>query len=806
MASSHTPISRRALLGRGLAAGAALTTGSAGTAAASRAAAGARTRRSRPPSFPAASFNFDRNWRFGGQYRSGSQFPGASDAGWARVTIPHTVVPLSWGGWNPGSWERLWIYRKHFPGAALAGAGRTLLDFDGVMTDATVFLNGLELATHRGGYLPFTVELTGALAPGENVLAVMVDGRWLDSPPEGNVQGASSVDYLQPAGIYRDATLRHVPDVFIAEVFAKPTNVLDARPGVAIEATIDALTPPGHRARLTAELLDGQRRLGAETVTIHPRQGRSTARLALSGLRGVTRWSPASPKLYSLRVTLSGPSIPSHTTSVRIGFREARFELDGLYLNGGRVQVFGLDRHQLFPYTGMAAPARLQQRDAELLRYELNCNMVRCSHYPQSPHFLDACDRVGLMVWEEAPGWRYVGDPGFEQGFLSNVRDMVVRDRNRPSVIVWGTRLDETEDFETLYAQARELAHAYDGTRQTTGAMATQSTTGWAEDLFAYDDYSPVSNGAATLKPPLTSVPYMVSEAVGALVGAPLYRWIDATATLQLQAQLHAQVHQLAGASPHYAGLLAWCGIDYASLTGGTRTWESLKWPGVLDTFRVPKPGASVYRTQVSPAAAPLIIPAFYWDFGPSSPPSGPGPGAMIATNCDRLELYLNGAPLTSAVPDRVNYGNLPFPPAFVDLTVSGAGNPLLRIDGFLSGKLVTSLSMSSDPASDRLVLALQDTSIAGDGIDASRATFRALDAYGNQRPYVQGDVTLSLRGPAQLIGQTPFAFALYGGVGGAFVRSRAGRHGTVTLTASHPTLGHAQAKLRVIPAGGRYL
>ena len=126
------------------------------------------------------------------------------------------------------------------------------------------------------------------------------------------------------------------------------------------------------------------------------------------------------------------------------GFRQATFQTDGFHLNGQRLEIFGLNRHQLFPYTGMAASERLQRRDAELLRNELNCNMVRCSHYPQSPYFLDACDELGLMVWEEPPGWQYIGDAAFQAIVLQNVHDMVVRDRNRPSVIVWATRLNET--------------------------------------------------------------------------------------------------------------------------------------------------------------------------------------------------------------------------------------------------------------------------------------------------------------------------------------------------------------------------
>src|SRR6202000_1304377 len=112
----------------------------------------------------------------------------------------------------------------------------------------------------------------------------------------------------------------------------------------------------------------------------------------------------------------------------------------------------------------------------EILKYELNCNMVRCSHYPQSPHFLDACDELGLMVWQETPGWDYVGDDAFQQIVVQNVRDMVVRDRNRPSVVTGGTRPQETSGSADLYTQTRREAHRLAGSRPTTGAMDIYST------------------------------------------------------------------------------------------------------------------------------------------------------------------------------------------------------------------------------------------------------------------------------------------------------------------------------------------
>ncbi len=797
-------VSRRDVLSAGALAGAAFVfRGGVAQVPSVKPAAGPLRRTS--PAVASVTYGFNQGWRFGGVYVDGAQAPGFVDGKWAQVTLPHTVARLSWGDWSPGSWEQVWVYRKHFSGAALTG-GRVFVDFDGVMTDATVYLNGIEVGEHQGGFLPWSVELTDTLVVGDNLLAVVVDGRGPNVPPLVGSARPGDIDYLMPAGIYRDVTLRLVPDTFVADVFVTATDLLTGLPTLTVQVTIDAAGRPRGPARLTVEVLDGQQLIGEQAVAVSIERGVRVEELTFRVDQSVTLWSPDTPKLYTVRATLSGGAIASHTLDVTTGFREATFMPDGFYLNGERLEIFGLNRHQLFPYVGMAAPGRLQARDAELIRQELNCNMVRCSHYPQSPHFLDACDQLGLMVWEEPPGWKHVGDRFFQQLVLENVRDMVLRDRNRPSVIVWGTRLDETaSDYQELYAQTRALAYGLDGSRQTTGAMNTQSTAGWNEDVFAYDDYHTV-DGSATLEPPIPGLPYMVSESVGALDGPRLYRWIDGGEAMSAQALMHAQVHDIAQADAAYAGLLAWCGIDYASLNGNYGIWHALKWVGVLDTFRVPKPGASFYRSQMDPAVAPLILPAFFWDFGPNSPANGPGSGAMIATNCDLLEVYLDGQLHTTGTPDASNFGSLSHPPVFVDLTVDGSGLPTLRIDGYVDGAIATSVQMSSDPTMDRLGLELDDDLIEGDGSDATRLTFRALDAYGNQRPYVGGDVTLQISGPGVLVGQNPFNFGIYGGVGGAFVRSVAGGTGVVTVTAAHPSLGRAQATLTVSAPSGRYL
>ena len=234
----------------GLAAAATATPGASGTTPGTAAAAAQVPR----------TYSLNQSWLFGGRYVAGSEEAGYQDSGFAQVTLPHTVVPLSWGNWDHAAWENVWIYRRHFPGTAVSG-GRVLVDFDGAMVNATVVINGTSLGTHVGGYLPWSVELTPHLREDDNVLAVIVDSRWLNVPPDNPLGGAGFVDYLQPGGIYRDVRLRVVPEVFISDVFARPENVLTASRSIAVQATIDAAAWPGGPLQVTAELLDGTRQL-----------------------------------------------------------------------------------------------------------------------------------------------------------------------------------------------------------------------------------------------------------------------------------------------------------------------------------------------------------------------------------------------------------------------------------------------------------------------------------------------------------------------------------------------------------------
>ena len=795
-ADGQRRVPRRVLLRAGLA-------GAAGAAALPLFALFGRHARQQPAAV-SPQLPFNDGWLFGGVYQPGAETADFDDSSFTPVTLPHSAVnpALSWRDWDPGSWQDASIYRRHFDGSLLAlpvhgrRGARVFADFDGVMVDATVVCNDQLVVTHRGGYLPFSAELTGLVTPDENVLAVIVNAQCMPVPPVGIGNGPASIDFMQPGGIYRDVALRVVPRVFISDLAATPADVLTAQPRVDVRCTVDAALAASGPATLLVELIDDADAIASQLVSLHiASPGVSTTPLSLTGFGPPRLWSPDSPALYTLRARLDVHGIGTHVATRRIGFREADFRPDGFYLNGQRLQLFGLDRHQLFPYTGMAMPARVQRKDAEILRNEFNCNMVRCSHYPQSPHFLDACDELGLMVWEEAPGWAHVS-PGavWQSQVVENVQDMVIRDRSRPSVIIWGTRLNETSGFPALWAATRQTAKSLDPSRPSSGAMHAHRTTGWDEDVFAFNDYSRTEQDDATLAPPLPAVPYLITEAVGVIENRPRhFAWTDPPADLARQAALHAQAHSAAAGNTRYAGLLAWAGFDYYSLLGHPFT---VKWAGVADGFRIPKPGAAIYQAQVDPKVRPVIVPVFFWE--PGGMPQAATPGAMIASNCEHLEVSVDGAPVVTARPARDSplYRNLLYPPFFVTLPAAGGPGDLV-IRGYIGSQQVTEIQMSADPARDHLALAADDAAIAADGSDATRVVFRAVDAYGNQRRFTTGDVRLTLTGPGTLIGDNPFAFGDYGGLGAVWVRSVTGQPGAITLSAAHQSLGQATVHLR---------
>lgn len=559
-----------------------------------------------------------------------------------------------------------------------------------------------------------------------------------------------------------------------------------------------------------AELLDKNKVVAGTRKKLRLQEsGSNEVSLSLSNLGKVRLWDVDDPYLYKIAVTLLSPSGKAlHSYRFKMGIREAKFELDGFYLNGRRLQIFGLNRHEIYPYSGFAMPSRVMRRDAEILKNEYNCNMVRCSHYPQTESFLEACDELGLLVWEEVPGWGYLGDEAWKQLHLENVHDMIIRDRNHPSIVIWGDRVNESQNDVELYRKSRAIAKSLDDSRPTSGSMTSGSIktwqTMWHEDVFAYDDYHATDDNKVGIIDPVPGFPFMLAEAVGQYnysnpkegFNAKYRRGADVEIQ-EAQALRHAEAHSKSASNKRNSGVIAWCAFDYSSLVN---SYDNIKYPGIADVFRIPKLGASFYQTQVSPEKRPLIKADFYWDFGEKTP-GGPGKNAAIFSNCDHLEVFINGKKHSTLYPDKINYPNIKYPPFFADLELDGSGNPELRIDGYVGGKLLVSQSYSSDKSKDKFILMPDDKELMGDGIDATRLVFMVTDKFGNPRLYAGGKVDFKISGPGEIVGDNPFNLTESGGAAAVWVKTAMNGRGKVSITANHSGLGSKTVEINVKPS-----
>jgi beta-galactosidase len=722
-------------------------------------------------------FPLNHRWLYSDKVVPNGTSAAFDDSRFARVTIPHTNKMLPWHGFDDKEFQLVSLYRRHFKlPAELERGRRVFIDFGGVMTAATATINGRRLGEYRGGYTPFSFELTPHINwRGDNVLAVEVDStERKDIPPFGG-----EIDYLTFGGIYRDVALRVVPTNFIENVFARPQNVLSEGRNVRVRCFLNRRGPQDATLRLMVELRDGQRLLAAQSEVARPEAEYTD--VTLSNLGKIELWDIDRPRLYQVSVRLLiGESLIDHYET-RIGFREARFTPDGFFLNGRHLKLRGLNRHQTFPYVGQAMPARVQRRDAWILRQELKCNLVRTSHYPQSPHFLDACDEYGLMILEEIPGWQHIGDQAWKDLSVHNVEAMVRRDWNHPSIILWGVRINESQDDHDFYARTNQTAHALDDSRPT-GGIRNKYDSELLEDVFTMNDFR------LPLRPPNHPL-YLNTEFIGHMY--PTKR-NDNIERITEHAMRHARVHNQLGSDKQYAGGTGWCAFDYnthANFCSGDRVC----YHGVADIFRIPKPSGGFYKSQCDPKEEIVLEPAFDWSRGDRDESFNI---AMVSSNCEHLKIYIGSRLVAEVDPDRQNYPFLAHPPFVTNIRegLRGGWGDLL-LEGYIGGQKVITRRMSGRGVDQQLLVEPDDLELIGDGIDATRVVLRVTDEYGASRPFANAAIALNVEGPGEIIGDNPFS--LFGGVGAVWIKTRESA-GVIRLSAKHPTLGTKTVEIRV--------
>jgi beta-galactosidase len=726
----------------------------------------------------------NRNWRFSRTVVDGAHARDFDDSGYERVVIPHTNIRLPWHSFDEKSYEFVSSYRRRFKLPPEARGHRVFVDFEGVMTASTVWINGERLGEYKGGYTPFSFDLTPNLDfNGENLLAVDVDSSERpDIPPFGH-----QIDYLTFGGIYREVSLRVVPATFIENVFAKPKDVLTDHPTLDVdcylqhsEATRDPLT-------LEVSLSEGDRVLARSTQRLPAAQATTEPvvhTVHVDNLGSIKLWDLSHPHLYTVQVRLLRGTQSLDEVSRTIGFREAQFTDHGFELNGKVIKLRGLDRHQTFPFVGQAMPGRAQRRDAIILRKKLRCNIVRTSHYPQSRHFLDACDQIGLLVLEEIPGWQHIGDEPWKLISIDNVGRMIRRDWNHPSIILWGVRINESKDDHDFYVRTNALAHKLDPTRQTGGIRYFQESE-FLEDVFTMNDFG------FPLKPP-NHPRYLNTEFVGHTYPT---KTIDQVERLTEHTLRHARIHDQLASNPQYAGGIGWCAFDY-NTHGDFGSGDRICYHGVTDMFREPKPAAAFYKSQCDPAEEVVLEPAFHWARGDASIGFS---NAVMCSNCDHIKLYIADELIAEVDPDRKTFQHLQYAPFIVelgDLFHNKWGD--LRLEGYIQGKQVIVKKYSGKGIDQKFTLLPDDTDLIADGADTTRVVLRVTDEFDAIRPFANDAIKFEIEGPAEIIGDNPFA--VVGGTGAIWIRAKE-QAGTARLTATHPVLGKQQVEFTIAVA-----
>ena len=776
-------------------------------------------------------FSLCNDWEFAPAWTDGFL---KGEGRFEKVRLPHNIRDISLHYAGPEDYEGICGYRQSIFVDAKSKGKRLFLQFDGAAHIAYVYVNGRLAAEHHTGYTAFRAEITDLVEYGKsNLVAVKLDTTENPStPPFGFV-----IDYLTYSGLYREAWLDIREQSFISDVFVSTPDLNTARAQISIDPGKTA----GRTFNIIASVLDGGKTLASASAVLSEEGGDLHESTVEIPCEDALPWSVDSPKLYTLKAELAaedGSVLDVQTAS--FGFRTAVFKADGFYLNGQKLFIRGLDRHQNFPYVGYAAPKHLQEEDARILKEELACNAVRTSHYPQSHWFINACDRLGLLVFTEIPGWQHIGGEEWKDQAVKNTEEMVLQYRNHPSIVLWGVRINESQDCDDLYVRTNEVAHRLDPTRQTSGVRYIENSH-LLEDVYAYNDFSHdgFTPGCKPKKKVMKEAdkPLLISEANGHMFPTKSF---DSWAKRQAHALRHARVLGDAMADGQHCGCFQWCMFDYPTHKD-FGSGDRVCYHGVMDAFRNPKLAASIYASQGE--ETPVLEISSPMDIGDY--PGGNVGEIYAFTNADEVQLYKNNVYVTTFKPKA--FGALKHPPVPVDDLVGellktqegfdekkaevlgkclsdlqkygmanlplgsklrfgwamfkyklkyedgvalygkyignwGGESTVWRFDAVKDGKVIRSVSKCPSRRLHIEAKPSRTSLVEEDTYDMAAVRIRILDENNNPAVYAQIPAELKAEGCIELVG--PSVVTLEGGMAGTYVRTT-GKEGSGKLTVS---------------------
>ena len=554
-----------------------------------------------------------------------------------EVNIPHNPVEIPYNYFSEKSYQGLFTYEKIFDVENYNENRVYILHFEGYMFLADIYLNGEKLGQFYSGYLPVDIDVTKHIKPNNNRLVMVIDSRENnDYPPFG-----FAIDYLTFSGIYREVYLESHLSTYLSNFYIHG----DVSGNLRVMYDVNG---------------DGE--ISVENI-IFDKNSKEKGRFSgeYFKLDNPELWDLDNPLLYELHsiVTYNGEK---EEYINRFAFREVKFSNLGFFLNGKKMTLRGLNRHQGYPYMGYAASKALQEDDALILKNELGLNVVRTSHYSQSEHFLNKCDELGLLVVNEIPGWQHIGSSEtWRNACVENTKRMVLKERNHPCLIAHGVRIDESVDDHELYEKTNEIAHIFDPYRQTIGVRNFQNSE-LLEDIYGYNDFicDSLKVGLADPKKIKTKgKPLLVTEYMGHM--DPVKANSDEGKRIEV-ALRHARVIDDAIKHNKTAGAIGWCFVDYHSHTD-FGSGDHICPHGVMDLYRNKKYTAAIYASQQDKNPVLEVLS----NMKPGDVPEAIFNDIYIATNCDYVEVFKNDEFVKRLYPNNSQFKYLKHPPILLD-------------------------------------------------------------------------------------------------------------------------------------------
>lgn len=724
-------------------------------------------------------------WRFHKGAMEGAETKEFNDKDWTVVSLPDGIEYLPTEASGCINYQGKVWYRKHFtPDAALKGK-KLFLHFEAIMGKSKVFVNGKLLTEHFGGYLPVIADVTDVLDwNGDNVIAVWADNSDDPSYPPGKAQDV--LDYTYFGGIYRDCWLIAHNNVFITDpnyenevagggLFVAFGKVSDALAEVQLKIHVRNATKNPFSGRVEYMLLQPD---GTEVARlsdkIQVKAGRATTVSDRMPVKQPMLWTPSTPTLYNLLVRVldkEGNVIDGYRR--RIGIRSIEFKgKDGFYLNGrpyGK-PLIGANRHQDFAIVGNAVANSIHWRDAKKLK-DVGMEIIRNAHCPQDPAFMDACDELGLFVIVNTPGWQFWNDaPEFAQRVYSDIRNVVRRDRNHPSVWLWEPILNETwypadfakntrdivdaeypypycysgsdsearghENFPVYFAHPANMQDA----SKEIDPTKTYFTREWGDNV---DDWSSHNSPSRVAR-----------------------NWGEQP--MRVQAQHYACPYYpvtsydvLYKQSPQHVGGCLWHSFDHQ------RGYHPDPfYGGLMDVFRQPKYSYYMFMAQ-RPAvkndrnagSGPMVYIAH--EMTPFS-----GKDVTVYSNCDEVRLTFNKGGKTYTYKKDKNRPGMPSPvitfPDVYDFMVDKAfsrtqkqDDVYLLAEGLIDGKVVATHKVVPARRPEKILLWMDNegTDLKADGSDFVTVVADVADKNGNIKRLNNYNIRFSIEGEGRLLG-----------------------------------------------------